>query len=205
MNLGTLFIISAPSGGGKTSLVSALVEKLDHVKVSVSHTTRAPRVGEVDGVNYFFVNDAQFKQYQQNDYFLESAKVFDNHYGTSKEWVHKQLQLGIDVILEIDWQGAMRVKEQMDCVSIFIIPPSQEALLERLKARNQDSEQVIASRMSKASQEISHCHEYDYLVVNDNFANALEDLIDIFKAQRLRTPRQKIRYENLLDAFLHNS
>ncbi|MBS0286546.1 MAG: guanylate kinase [Proteobacteria bacterium] len=199
--LGTLFIISAPSGGGKTSLVAALLEKLSHVKVSVSHTTRAPRMGEVDGVNYFFVSEAQFKKYQQNDYFLESANVFNNFYGTSKEWVLKELEAGRDVILEIDWQGANHVKAQMECVSIFIVPPSKEALLERLMARKQDSDEVIASRMSKASAEISHCHEYDYLVVNDNFELALEDLVNIFKAQRLRTARQKIRYKDLLETF----
>lgn len=201
MMLGTLFIISAPSGGGKTSLVAALLEKLSHVKVSVSHTTRAPRMGEVDGVNYFFVSEAQFKKYQQNDYFLESANVFNNFYGTSKEWVLKELEAGRDVILEIDWQGANHVKAQMECVSIFIVPPSKEALLERLMARKQDSDEVIASRMSKASAEISHCHEYDYLVVNDNFELALEDLVNIFKAQRLRTARQKIRYKDLLETF----
>ncbi len=196
--MGTLFIISAPSGGGKTT---ALLRKLDNVKVSVSHTTRAPRVGEREGINYFFVNETQFQQYQQANHFLESATVFNHHYGTSKEWVLSELRSGIDVILEIDWQGAQHVKAQMDCVSIFILPPSREVLLARLQARRQDSAEIIATRMAKASQEISHYHEYDYVVVNDNFEDVLEDLIAIFKAQRLRTTVQEQRYEKLLASF----
>ncbi|MGD9591911.1 MAG: guanylate kinase [Candidatus Berkiella sp.] len=198
---GTLFIISAPSGGGKTTLVAALLQKLSNVKVSVSHTTRAPRVGEVDGVNYFFVSDEQFGNYQKANHFLESAQVFNHYYGTSKEWVLSQLDSGCDVILEIDWQGAMRVKAQMDCVSVFILPPSKEALFARLQTRNQDSKEVITSRMAKASSEVSHFKDYDYVVINDSFENALDDLITIFKAQRLKMTSQKQRYEKLLASF----
>ncbi|MBN9286513.1 MAG: guanylate kinase [Gammaproteobacteria bacterium 39-13] len=200
--LGTLFIISAPSGGGKTSLVNALIEQLHMIKVSVSHTTRAPRVGEVHGKNYFFVDQAEFEQYQADGVFLESATVFNHSYGTSKNWVLEQLQAGVDVILEIDWQGARRVKEQMPCVSIFILPPSREALLTRLEGRQQDSPEVIASRMEKASHEISHYSEYDYVIVNDNFKTALEDLVAVLKAQRVRTSIQKQRYAALFASLL---
>ncbi len=202
--MGTLFVISAPSGGGKTSLVKALLTKLDNIKVSISHTTRPPRSGEENGVNYFFVDEQQFVQLEKAGHFLESAKVFNNYYGTSKEWVISQLQAGIDVILEIDWQGARNIKQQLNCVGIFILPPSPEVLLERLQARNQDSDEVIASRMAKASQEISHYHEYDYVVVNDNFERVLEDLVAIFKTQRLRIDTQKKRYEKLLASFEAN-
>lgn len=198
---GTLFIISAPSGGGKTSLVSSLLKNLNNVKVSVSHTTRSPRVGEENGVNYFFVSNDEFNALKSNDHFLEHAAVFDHYYGTSKQWVMSELESGIDVILEIDWQGANRIKAQMDCVSIFILPPSRDALVERLRSRKQDSEQVIASRMAKASEEISHYCEYDYVVVNDNFDQALLDLITIFNAQRLKTVCQKQKYEKLLVSF----
>lgn len=189
--LGTLFIISAPSGGGKTTLVNALLERVPKLRVSVSHTTRAPRVGEVDGKNYYFVDENQFNDLQRQDGFLESAKVFNHFYGTSKSWVFEQLQQGIDVILEIDWQGAKRVKEQMDCVSIFILPPSRETLLMRLEQRKQDSQEVIAGRMSQASREISHYIEYDYVVVNDNFDDALDDLTAIIRARRVTTAIQK--------------
>ncbi len=202
---GTLFIISAPSGGGKTSLVNALLQKLDNVKVSVSHTTRAPRANEKDGVNYFFIDEAQFRKLEAENHFLESAHVFNNHYGTSKNWVQSQLAAGTDVILEIDWQGAKRVKEQMDCVSVFVVPPSRDALLARLVDRNQDTKEVIASRMAKASQEISHFVEYDYVIINDNFEQALEDLMAIFRAQRLRTRNQEQRNEALLASFNENA
>lgn len=196
--LGTLFIISAPSGGGKTTLVNALLERVPKVRVSVSHTTRAPRAGEVDGKNYYFVNENQFNDLQRQGGFLESAKVFNHFYGTSKSWVFEQLQQGIDVILEIDWQGAQRVKEQMDCVSIFILPPSRETLLMRLEQRKQDSQEVIATRMSQASREISHYIEYDYVVVNDNFNDALDDLTAIIRARRVITAIQKQAFAPLI-------
>src|SRR5579884_3074698 len=166
--LGTLYIISAPSGGGKTSLVKALTASMPNIIVSVSHTTRPKRPGEEDGVNYHFVDQAQFKKLLAEDLFLEHATVFGNYYGTSRRWVEEKLQAGIDVVLEIDWQGAQQVRKLMPkTVSIFILPPSREVLLERLQARDQDNKAVIAKRMAAASNEISHYHEYDYLVIND--------------------------------------
>ncbi len=199
---GTLFIISAPSGGGKTSLVSALVKHLDKIKVSVSHTTRSPRQGEVEGINYFFINEATFNAYREQQIFLESAQVFNHSYGTSKQWVVNELQAGFDVILEIDWQGAARVREQMACESIFILPPSREILLRRLQSRQQDSAEVIARRMAAASQEIVHYRDYDFVVINDSFELALNDLIAIVKAQRLKQSVQAQRYAPLLASLI---
>lgn len=199
---GTLYVISAPSGGGKTSLVNALVQQAPDLCVSISHTTRAPRVGESEGVNYFFVDEASFKQFQEKDHFLEYAKVFNHWYGTSKEWVLSQLQAGKDVILEIDWQGARRIKEQMECQTIFILPPSLESLSARLRERGQDNEEIIQQRMNKASEEMSHYPEYDYVVVNDQFDSALSDLHAILRAQRLRTAAQQGRYGHVFGALL---
>lgn len=202
MTSGTLFIISAPSGGGKTSLVNALLTQFSHLTVSVSHTTRAPRPNEKHGINYFFVDEATFIQHQQAGEFLESAMVFNHHYGTSKDWVERQLQAGIDVILEIDWQGAQLVKTLMPCVSIFILPPSREVLLARLQGRQQDSEQVIHQRMNQASQEISHYKEYDFVIINDNFDEALLDLSAIIRAQRVKTSQQQSRLQELLASLI---
>ncbi len=199
---GTLYIISAPSGGGKTSLVNAILANLSNLTVSISHTTRAPRVGEVEAKNYFFVNEETFLQHQAAGIFLEHAKVFNHWYGTSKTWALEQLAKGIDVILEIDWQGARKVKSQMDCVSIFILPPSRDILLKRLINRSQDSEAIIATRMEQASQEISHYNEYDYVVVNDDFDVALQDLMAIIHANRLRTQKQQIRHEPLFNSLI---
>jgi guanylate kinase len=199
---GTLYVISAPSGGGKTSLVKALVQQTPDLCVSISHTTRAPRAGEAEGVNYFFVDEPHFKQCQEQGLFLEYAKVFSHWYGTSREWVLDALQAGKDVILEIDWQGARRIKEQMECLSIFILPPSLESLSTRLRERDQDSEAIIRERMSKASEEMSHYPEYDYVVVNDQFDSALSDLYAILRAQRLRTVAQQGRYGHVFDALL---
>lgn len=199
---GTLYIISAPSGGGKTSLVNAMLAELQNITVSISHTTRAPRVGEVEGKNYFFVDESTFNQYQQSGIFLEHAKVFNNWYGTSKTWVIEQLSHGHDVILEIDWQGARNVKAQMNCVSIFILPPSREILLKRLINRSQDSEAIIEARMEQASQEISHYGEYDYVVVNDDFNLALADLMAIINANRLTVDKQQTRYGALLASLI---
>ncbi len=196
--LGKLFIVSAPSGGGKTSLIHALVERSSNINVSISHTTRPPRQGEKDGVNYFFVDEDTFKQYQEQGIFLEYAKVFNHWYGTSKKWVMAQLEAGNDVILEIDWQGARKIKEQMECVSIFILPPSREALQTRLNTRRQDSPAVIEGRMLAASNEISHYAEYDYVVVNEIFDDALLDLEAIIRSQKLKMSYQKERYSTLL-------
>lgn len=200
---GRLYVVSAPSGAGKTSLVAALLEADSGIEVSVSHTTRQARPGEVDGVNYHFVSIPEFEQLICESGFLEHAKVFDNYYGTSKTWLEQRMALGQDVILEIDWQGAQQVRELMpDTVSIFILPPSKAALRERLQGRGQDSEEVIERRMADATSESSHYHEYDYLVINDQFGDALSDLLSIFKSNRLDTASQSAQHEEILTELL---
>lgn len=189
---GTLYIISAPSGAGKTSLVSGLLEKDAQVRVSVSHTTRDMRPGEADGVNYNFVTLAQFDALIEQGNFLEYAEVFTNKYGTSRVWVEEQLTQGTDVILEIDWQGAQQVRELVaETVSIFILPPSREELRNRLTGRGQDGQEVIDLRMSEAISEMQHYDEFDYVVINDNFDQALTELQAIFVAQRQRLNKQR--------------
>lgn len=188
---GTLYIVSAPSGAGKTSLVKALIERDATIKVSVSHTTRASRPGEVDGVNYHFTEIGRFKALVEAGDFLEHAQVFDNFYGTSKGAVEQQLAAGDDVILEIDWQGARQVQEMMpECVTIFILPPSREALRERLTGRGTDSDEIIDRRMRDAESEMSHFDEFEFVVINDQFEAALDDLQAIFNANRLRREAQ---------------
>jgi len=183
----TLYIISAPSGAGKTSLVHALLEKDDQVMVSVSHTTRAMRDGEENGVHYNFVSVDDFNAMAEKDVFIEHAQVFDNFYGTSREWVEARLQEGTDVILEIDWQGAQLVREAFPAaVGIFILPPSKQALDDRLRGRGQDSDEIIERRMRDAVREIEHFYEFDFLIVNDDFETALSELLTIFAAGRLR-------------------
>lgn len=200
---GRLYVVSAPSGAGKTSLVAALLEADSGIEVSASHTTRQARPGEVDGVNYHFVSIPEFEQLISESGFLEHAKVFDNYYGTSKTWLEQRMALGQDVILEIDWQGAQQVRELMpDTVSIFILPPSKAALRERLQGRGQDSEEVIERRMADATSESSHYHEYDYLVINDQFGDALSDLLSIFKSNRLDTASQSAQHEEILTELL---
>jgi guanylate kinase len=177
----TLFIVTAPSGAGKTSLVKALVDSTESLRVSVSHTTRAPRAGEVDGVNYHFIDEEAFSAMRQAEEFFESAEVYGNFYGTSKTWVNEQLALGIDVILEIDWQGAAQVRDQHpSACSIFILPPSLDALTQRLTGRGQDDAETIARRMRQAVAEISHVKEADYILVNDDFDTALAILERLF-------------------------
>lgn len=184
--LGMLYIIAAPSGGGKTSLVSALLESDKRIKLSTSYTTRPPRTGEVDGVNYHFIDEARFHQMVGEGAFLEHAEVFGRYYGTAQASVTELLQQEIDVILEIDWQGAQQVRRQMPtCRSIFIVPPSREELERRLRNRAQDSEEVIARRTREAVEEMSHYGEFDYLVVNDGFDTARDDLQAIFRSRRL--------------------
>lgn len=191
MSQGQLYIVAAPSGAGKTSLVAALLRHLHQLEVSVSHTTRAPRPGEVDGVNYHFTTPAAFQQLIAEDVFFEWAEVFGNFYGTSQQSVEARLAAGVDVILEIDWQGAQQVRQKMpQALSIFILPPSLEALQQRLTQRGQDSAEVIAGRMQQAQSEMSHWAEFDYLVINDDFDQALADLRAIFQAQRLTRERQ---------------
>lgn len=185
MTKGSLFIVAAPSGAGKTSLVNALVEQQSDVRLSVSHTTRPAREGEVNGQDYFFVSQENFAQMRDAGAFLESATVFDNSYGTSSETVLAQLQQGLDVILEIDWQGAEQVRRNFpESTSIFILPPSKAALEQRLRGRGQDNEEIIARRMRDAENEMSHYVEFDYLIVNDQFDVALSDLAAIIIARR---------------------
>jgi guanylate kinase len=183
MTLGTLFIISAPSGAGKTSLVAELLNRLDNLQVSVSHTTRPSRRGEKDGVDYHFVSHQQFETMVEQQQFVEHAKVHNNYYGTSKEWLNSTLKKGIDVILEIDWQGAEQVRKQFPISkSIFILPPSKQALFDRLKGRGQDSDDVINQRVAAAREEMSHYSDADYLVINDQFELACKQLQNIIQA-----------------------
>ncbi|MDC7829105.1 MULTISPECIES: guanylate kinase [Pseudomonas] len=196
---GTLYIVSAPSGAGKTSLVKALLDALPDIRVSVSHTTRAMRPGETDGVNYHFVDCATFTNLLEHGDFLEHAEVFGNYYGTSQAALERDLAEGHDLILEIDWQGAQQVRRKLPhAQSIFILPPSQAALRQRLDNRGQDSAEIIERRMREAVSEMSHYVEYDYLIINDDFASALEDLKSIFRTRQLRLDRQQRRHDDLL-------
>jgi len=201
--LGSLFIIAAPSGAGKTTLVSELIDFIDGVVVSVSHTTRPARPSEHNGVNYHFVSDDEFTKMENQNLFLEYANVFEYRYGTSKKWVEEQLQKGNDVILEIDWQGARQIKQHNpDAVGIFILPPSHASLLERLQKRAQDNPEVIKTRMAKANEELVHYHEFDYLVVNEFFDDALEDLAAIIRTHRLTLAKQLQCHQKLLQELL---
>ena len=201
---GTLYILSAPSGAGKSSLLRALLGAMGgSVAVSISHTTRNPRPGEVDGSDYHFVDVPTFKAMVDRGAFLEHARVFDNHYGTSRQAVEQQLAAGQDVILEIDWQGARLVRELMpESTGIFILPPSRETLRERLQGRGQDDAAVIERRMRDAISEMSHYAEYDYLVINDEFEQALEDLVAILRCRRLRLALQSSGQAALLRDLL---
>ncbi len=203
MSHGTLYIVSAPSGAGKTSLVRALLERLDGIQVSVSHTTRAMRPGEVDGINYHFVDVATFERMVERGDFFEHARVFDNYYGTSRPAVQARLAAGEDVILEIDWQGARQVREQMPgAVSLFILPPSREALYQRLASRGTDGAEVIARRMRDAVSEMSHFDEYQHVIINDDFDDALAQLAGLVLAERSRLERVREHHGALLEALL---
>ena len=200
---GTLYTVSAPSGAGKTSLVAALLERCEGIRVSVSHTTRPIRPGETDGVNYHFVDGSDFEAMLGRSEFLEHARVFGNLYGTSRIWVEQELAKGTDVILEIDWQGANQVKAIMpETCGIFIMPPSRTTLEQRLKSRGQDDDAVIDRRMAEAVEEMSHFEDGDFLVVNDDFDLALRQLEAIVTSQRLRTSRQKQVLDTLLQDLL---
>ena len=206
MSKGTLFIVTAPSGAGKTSLVKALIEREQSIRVSVSHTTRAKRPGEEDGVNYHFVDEAEFMDMLHKGSFFESAEVYGNHYGTSQLWVNEQLDAGLDVILEIDWQGAVQVRNlDPNACSIFILPPSLETLKTRLLDRAQDDTETIEKRMKQAVAEISHVAEADFVVINDNFDTALEDLAAIVRSYRLTIKYQEKKQSALLDSLSQGS
>ena len=201
MKQGTLFIISAPSGAGKTSLVGEILTRGDNIQASVSHTTRERRSGEKDGVNYHFVNQSKFLKMVDDDAFLEHAEVFGNHYGTSESWVRMTLELGIDVILEIDWQGAEQARKHFpSSQSIFILPPSKQALQERLTLRGQDNREVIDRRIAAATQEMSHYIDADYLIINDDFETARAQLESIITAQRCQLPATD--HQDLLNDLL---
>lgn len=199
MTKGKLYIISAPSGAGKTSLIKKLLPALEKLVVSVSHTTRTQRAGEVQGADYLFTPIEHFKEMIANADFLEYAQVFDNFYGTAQSSVEDNLNKGIDVILEIDWQGAEQVRRLLPAtVTIFILPPSTNVLRQRLQERGQDNESVIERRMQDAATEISHYAEYDYLIVNDDFETALTELKSIILANRLNISQQQHQLESLL-------
>ncbi len=200
---GTLYVLSAPSGAGKTSLVSALLDSDNQVRLSVSHTSRPPRPSERDGVNYHFVTRERFVAMAGEGAFIEHAEVFGNYYGTSHQAVDHAMAAGADVILEIDWQGAQQIRRvRPDCISVFILPPSLVALRQRLQHRGQDSAEVVATRMREAARDIAHYGEYDYLIVNDTFDLALRDLQAIFRAGRLRRGVQQQRHAGMLSSLI---
>jgi guanylate kinase len=203
MNQGVLFVVSAPSGAGKTSLVRQLRAQVEGFTVSVSHTTRPRRPGEIDAVDYFFTGRETFEQMVATGAFLEHAQVFDNYYGTARATVETALSSGKDVLLEIDWQGARQIKAQMpDCQTLFILPPSRDALSQRLTRRGQDGEETIARRMRDAMAEMSHYAEYDYLIINDDFATAVAEMRSIVLACRLRTTVQSVRNQEMIANLL---
>lgn len=197
---GNLFIVSAPSGAGKTSLVSALLKSNKHIALSVSYTTRAPRLGEIDGKDYHFVSREKFLEMAKNGDFLESAEVYGNLYGTSQSWIERELASGRDILLEIDWQGAEQVRRLMPhAISIFILPPSLSALETRLQGRGQDSAEVIARRMQAARDDISHVAEFDYVIINDKLDEALKQLDAVVIASGLHRDSQLTRHATLIN------
>ncbi|MCW5589809.1 MAG: guanylate kinase [Legionellales bacterium] len=200
---GQLFVISAPSGAGKTSLVTALTERNHHMTVSISYTTRPQREGEENGVHYYFVDKSTFTQMIEDNCFLEHAQVFNHYYGTGQHWVEKRLREDQDVILEIDWQGAEQIRRLLPkAIGIFILPPSLHTLEERLQRRAQDSHAVIKQRIAQAQAEIAHCYEYDYVVVNDCFEDALADLQAIVRARRLKIGYQRLHLASLINKLM---
>lgn len=199
---GILFVVSAPSGAGKTSLVKALLKADPAIRLSVSYTTRTPRPGETDGRDYHFVNHAQFDKMLADSEFLEHAEVYGNFYGTSKSVISRELHAGHDLLLEIDWQGASQVRAHFPhCASIFILPPSFAALRTRLSGRGQDSDEVIERRLAAAAHDVAHADAFDYIIVNDDFDHALQDLVAITRSVRLEAPRQMDRHAALFDEF----
>jgi len=204
--LGTLYIIAAASGTGKTSLTNALANELKNLTISVSHTTRPVRPNEQHGKDYFFVNTETFETMIKNDGFLEHANVFGHYYyGTSRKFVEDHLKQNLDILLDIDWQGAQQIKSKIPgCVTIFLLPPSQNILRQRLEKRNREPVSVIEHRLKMADSEIIHCKEFDYIVINDDFNKALNDLKTIIEAHRLQTKYQTIKYAKLLEELTKN-
>ena len=200
---GCLFVVAAPSGGGKSSMVNALLEREPGIRLSVSYTTRPPRPGEREGTHYHFVDGATFRKLQEDGEFLESAFVHGNWYATSATWLRSQVMAGQDVLLEIDWQGAAQVRRLMpDSVHIFILPPSLATLKERLEKRAQDSPAVIQKRLEAAREEVRHFGDFDYVIMNQDFARAVDDLSVIVRAARLTAPRQQVRHAKILAQLL---
>ena len=196
---GRLFILSAPSGTGKTSLTKSLIRKNINLSLSISYTSRRMRSTEIEGHDYFFVERNIFEQMLEDGELVESAEIYGNLYGTSRKWINEAINSGKDILLEIDGQGARQVREIFpDVVSIFVLPPSLEVLENRLKDRNQDSKEVIVKRMAAAKEEISHVSEYDYVIINDNMDMALRDLVSVVQSERLRAPAQLTRYHDLV-------
>jgi guanylate kinase len=203
---GTLFIVSSPSGGGKTSLVKALLESEPEVRLSVSHTTRPARAGEADGRDYHFVELPEFKRMLEAGEFLESAEIYGNRYGTSQKWIEGERARGRDVLLEIDWQGAQQVRRAMRRVaSIFILPPSLEVLEARLRGRGKDSAEAVARRLAAARDEIAHVSEYDYVIINGDFHQAALDLRSVICAERLKADRQLARHSDVINRMSNRS
>jgi guanylate kinase len=199
---GVLYIVSAPSGAGKTSLVKALLKADPAIRLSVSYTTRPPRPGETDGRDYHFVSRERFEEMLAEDEFLEHAEVYGNFYGTSKGSIERDLDAGRDILLEIDWQGAEQVRRHFpQSASIFVLPPSFNALRTRLAGRGQDSEEVIERRLAAAAHDVAHAEAFDYIIVNDDFDHALQDLVAITRSIRLEAPRQLDRHAALFDEF----
>ncbi|BBP03177.1 guanylate kinase [Sulfuriferula plumbiphila] len=199
---GSLFIVAAPSGAGKTSLVRELLARDERVRLSISYTTRAARPGEVDGRDYHFVSKEKFIALLEAGEFLESAEVYGNYYGTSERWIREAMAAGDDILLEIDWQGAAQVRRLFaEAIGVFIMPPSLQALQQRLTGRGQDSTEIIARRMAAAREDISHVSEFDYVIINDDFAEAVADLCALFRTRRLQTSRQLARYASLFHQF----
>ena len=199
MSKGNIFVVTAPSGAGKTSLVRALLEVDKQVQLSISYTTRAPRPGEVDGKDYHFVDENTFLEMLERSDFLESAQVYGNRYGTSQPWIESVIGSGADILLEIDWQGAAQVRRIFpEAIGIFILPPSLEALTERLQGRGSDSAEVIARRLAAARDDIGHVEEFDYVIINDDFNTALQELLTVVRAQRLVATRQLQRHAGII-------
>jgi guanylate kinase len=200
---GNLFVVAAPSGGGKTSIVNALLEREAAIRLSVSYTTRPPRPGEQDGAHYHFVDEPKFMALMRAGEFLEHAHVHGNWYATSSTWLKQQVAAGTDVLLEIDWQGAAQVRGLIpSSVHVFILPPSLAVLRERLENRGQDSSEVIARRLDAAQEEMRHCGEFDYVIINQDFATAVADLAAVVRASRLRSAQQRTRHSDLVASLL---
>ena len=201
---GLMLVLSSPSGAGKTTICKEILKKIKELKLSISYTSRPKRKSEVDGMDYFFISEKKFKELQAKDFFIENAKVFDHLYGTPKNFVEKNLLKGVDVLFDIDWQGAQKLSNfsKTDIVSVFILPPSNKILKERLKKRNEDSLEIVNKRMSKAKSEISHWIEYDYVLINEDLVTCTNEIVTILKAERKKRERQKFIFtfvEKLLD------